>query len=226
MYNKRVIEGILLDIDGTLVLSNDAHAESWVEALAEFGYEVAYEDVRQLIGMGGDKLMPTLVPGLEKESDIGSEISERRTQLFMEKYMPQLQPAPGSRALVERLRADGYKLMAASSAKQDELGVLLKAADIEDLLKEATTSSDAYSSKPDPDIVHAALDKIGMRPEQVLMIGDTPYDIESASKAGVQLVAVRCGGWPDEQLNGALAVYDDPADLLANYASSPFKKVS
>jgi phosphoglycolate phosphatase-like HAD superfamily hydrolase len=100
---------------------------------------------------------------------------------------------------------------------------LLKAAQVDDLLDkdEATTSSDAEASKPAPDIVEAALSKLKLEPSEVLMLADTPYDIKSAQGAGVRMIAVRCGGFDDEQLAGAIAIYDDPADLLAHYADSP-----
>lgn len=213
---------MLLDVDGTLVLSNDAHAEAWVKAFAHYGYDIPYDEVRWLVGMGGDKIIPKLVPELDSESGTGKELTTFRTKLFQEQYAPQLQAAPGSRALVEKLRDSGLKLMIASSAKAEELENLLKAAKVDDLLTEATTSGDADNSKPDPDIVHAALDKIGLPPEQVIMIGDTPYDIEAAGRAGVQLIAVRCGGWQDKDLEGAVAIYDHPADLVNKYDTSVF----
>jgi HAD superfamily hydrolase (TIGR01509 family) len=211
------MRGILLDVDGTLVLSNDAHAHSWVEAFAKYGYDLDFDDVRRLIGMGGDKLIPGLVPGLNKESGPGKDISQYRSRLFAEKYASNLKEAPGSRELVLRMRESGLRLLVASSANAEELQYLLKAAKVDDLLTEATTSSDAEQSKPDPDIIQAALEKIGLPASEVLMIGDTPYDIEAAGRSGVGLMAVRCGGWSDRDLEGALAVYDDPADLLVNY---------
>lgn len=214
-----MIKGVLLDVDGTLVLSNDAHAESWVEAFAHFGYEITYQQVRKLIGMGGDKLIPKLVPKLSSESGIGKDISEFRGELFRRKYAPKLEPAPGSRKLVLRMQREGLKLMVASSANAKTLEALLEAARVNDLLHEATAAEDADKSKPDPDIVHAALEKIASPPEQVVMIGDTPYDVKAATKAGVQLIAVRCGGWKDKDLKGAAAIYDDPADIAAHYKS-------
>lgn len=217
------MKGILLDIDGTLVLSNDAHAEAWVRAFEHFGYTVDFERVRPLIGMGGDKLMPELIPKLGTDTDKASEISKFRSELFLTEYAPSLKPTPGSRLLVQKLQSLNLKLLIATSAKAEELNVLLKAAETDDLLKQATTSDDADSSKPDPDIVHAALKKIGLPPEQVIMIGDTPYDIEAAGRAGVQLIALRCGGWEDKDLTGAVAIYNDPADLLVNFDPSPIK---
>lgn len=217
------MHGVLLDIDGTLVLSNDAHAQSWVDAFRHFNYAVSFETVRPLIGMGGDKLMPTVAPGLQADSDIGKQISNYRNRLFMDHYAPKLEPAPGSRDLVLKILEKGIKPVVASSANNAQLDVLLKAAQVDDLLKTTATSDDADNSKPDPDIVHVALKKLGIPAEHTVMIGDTPYDIEAAARAGVGLIAVRCGGWKDSDLSSAMAIYDDPADLLQNFNNSPLK---
>ncbi|HEY9893132.1 MAG TPA: HAD family hydrolase [Candidatus Sericytochromatia bacterium] len=218
------LQAVILDVDGTLVLSNDAHAQAWVEGFAAYGYDVAFEKVRPLIGMGGDQVIPKLIPGLNDEEGDGKAITEKRKELIMERLGPTLSPTKGARDLILRMQEDGLKLIIATSATSQELSVLLKAAQVDDLLKEATTSSDAEASKPAPDIVEAALDKLKMEPSQVLMIGDTPYDIQSAKGAGVELIAVRCGGFDDEQLKQAIAIYDDPADLLAHYSNSPLGK--
>jgi HAD superfamily hydrolase (TIGR01509 family) len=218
------LRGVILDVDGTLVLSNDAHAQAWVEVFAEFGYQIRFEEVRRLIGMGGDQIIPRFAPGLSDKEGKGKEIADRRKKLVIEKFGSNLKPANGARQLISKLRSEGLRLMLASSAKAQELSVLLKAAQVDDLLnqdEEATTSSDAESSKPEPDIVEAALSKLDLPPQEVLMLGDTPYDIESAKKAGVGVIAFRCGGFDDTQLKDAIAIYDDPADLLAQYDRSP-----
>ncbi len=220
------LQGVLLDVDGTLVLSNDAHAQAWVEAFAAFGYEVKFEDVRSLIGMGGDQIVPKFAPGLSGNEGKGKEIADRRKELIINKFGSNLAPAKGARELIQKMQGEGLRLLIASSATSQELSVLLKAASVDDLLSQddATTSSDAEKSKPEPDLVEAALGKIGLQPDEVLMLGDTPYDIESAAKAGVGVIAVRCGGFDDSQLKDAIAIYDDPADLLAQYDNSPLAK--
>ena len=220
------VQGVILDVDGTLVLSNDAHAQAWVDAFAEHGYEVSFEQVRPLIGMGGDQVIPQMVPGLTDEAGDGKAVSERRKELIINRYGPELQPTNGARQLVQYMKDAGLQLIIASSATSQELSVLLRSAQVDDLLDvdEATTSSDAKASKPAPDIVEAALSKLNMETSQVLMIGDTPYDIKSAGGAGVGVIALRCGGFDDTQLAGAKAIYDDPADLLAHYANSPLLK--
>lgn len=212
---------VLLDIDGTLIDSNDQHAQAWVDVGREFGIDVDYDHVRRLIGMGGDKVMPEVM-GIQEDEPRGEKIKERRGEIFRERYLPDLKPFPGARALLERLQGDGYTLAVATSASKDDMDGLLKQAGIRDLIDEKTSSSDAEESKPDPDIVQAALDEAGAKPEEALMLGDTPYDVEASGRAGVRCVALRCGGWGDAELGGAVAVYDDPSDLLARYAGSPF----
>lgn len=216
-----MVQGVILDVDGTLALSNDAHAQAWIDAYAAYGYQVSFEQVRSLIGMGGDQLMPQVTPGLSKEEGDGKAISERRKELMINSYGPKVVPTNGARQLIQRMKDEGLKLIIASSATTQELEVLLKSASIDGLISEVTSSSDAEASKPAPDIVEAALSKLQMEPNQVLMLGDTPYDIQSAHAAGVSVIAVRCGGFDDTSLAGAKAIYDDPADLLAHYDDSP-----
>lgn len=215
------VKAVLLDIDGTLVDSNDAHAEAWVDVLSNFGYAPRFNEIRRLIGKGGDKLLPE-VTRIESTTTLGKLISEQRTERFLKRYAPRLKPFPHARELLERLRADGYRLVTATSANAQELGVLLRIAGIEDLIHERTSSSDAKDSKPDPDIVKAALANAECSPERALFLGDTPYDVAASLKAKVRAVALRSGGWTDAELDGASAVYDDVADLLQRYDTSPF----
>ncbi|MEH2379223.1 MAG: HAD family hydrolase [Nostoc sp.] len=214
------LEGVILDVDGTLVLSNDAHANTWVEAFAAYELEVTFETVRPLMGMGGDQLIPKVVPELNSEEGTGKAIAKLRKELLFDKYIPQITAANGSRKLILKMQKSGLHLIVASSASSEELDIMLKIAQVDDLLSEVTTSDDAKASKPAPDIVEAALNKGQMTPDKVVMLGDSPYDIESAGKAGVGVIALRCGGFSDEQLSGAIAIYDDPEDLLQHYDSS------
>jgi len=214
------LSAILLDIDGTLIDSNDAHARAWVAAFAEHGYVVPFESVRPLIGKGGDKLLPELV-GLDPDSDGGTRISASRAELFRRNELHHLRATPGARALLEHLRDIGLELVVATSAQEDEVRALLTQAGVADLIQAAASSDDAGASKPNPDIVQAALRKAGRPAAHSAMLGDTPYDVEAASRARVPVIALRCGGWDDAGLHGAAAVYDDPADLLVHFDDSP-----
>lgn len=217
--------GLLIDIDGTLIDSNGAHTTAWLEALHEAGYTVTFEQVRPLIGMGSDKLLPELT-GLAEDDPAAIALVEGKKRHF-ERLLPSLRPFAGTRPLLERLRAEGLALVVATSAGSEEAAALLAQAGVADLMSEQTSSTDAGNSKPDPDIVQSALRKGGLRPETALMLGDTPYDIEAARRAGVGTIAVRCGGWWDDRaLGGAIAIYDDPADLLARLPESPLGDIS
>jgi HAD superfamily hydrolase (TIGR01509 family) len=215
---------VILDVDGTLVDSNDAHARSWVQAFAEHGITVAYEDVRRGIGMGGDKLVP-LMSGIQEESDEGRRISSRRAETFAEVWLPRLRPFPCTRELLQRFRDDGLTLAVASSAKKDELTALLDIAGVTDLIAQPTSSDDAANSKPDPDIVQAAMKTTGCAPGHAVMLGDTPYDIEAARRAGLFVVALECGGWGRAELGDADELYRDPEDLLSRYDASVFARL-
>jgi HAD superfamily hydrolase (TIGR01509 family) len=219
------IEGVILDVDGTLVDSNDAHARAWVEAMREHGHDVDYDEIRQLIGMGGDNLLPEAL-GIEKDSEEGKRLSERRGEIFQARYFPELKAFNRVEELLERMSEEGLRLVVASSAQADELEDLLELAGANDMIEESTSSSDAEHSKPDPDIVQAALDRLGLPPEKVVMIGDSPYDIRAAADCGVRVIAVRSGGFTDQQLADAMAVYDDPADLLERYDDSPLARAN
>jgi HAD superfamily hydrolase (TIGR01549 family) len=215
------LAGVILDVDGTLVLSNDAHANAWVEAFTSYGYEVSFEQIRPLVGMGGDQIIPQLAPRLNSEEGTGQQIAERRKELVLDKFGDRLSPTNGARDLVQKMQSAGLRLIIASSATEQEMGLLLKIAQVDDLLPDFVTSDDAKASKPNPDIVEAALSKADLAPDQTVMLGDTSYDIESAAKAGVGVIAFRTGGFSDGELKGAIAIYNDPADLLAHYSESP-----
>jgi HAD superfamily hydrolase (TIGR01549 family) len=209
----------MLDVDGTLVDSNAVHAEAWVDVFRASGREVPFDRVLRLIGMGGDKLMPAAV-GLEKDSPEGKHLSEERKKLFMQR-LPRLQATPGAPDLIKFLEQAGYRLAVASSAEPEELESLLRVVGAEHLAQRAATSEEAGGSKPEPDIVQVALEKLGTSANESVLLGDTPYDIEAAQRAGVAAIAFECGGWRAEDLKGAVAVYRDPADLLARWQDSP-----
>jgi HAD superfamily hydrolase (TIGR01509 family) len=216
----RRLTAVLFDVDGTLVDSNDAHAHAWVAAFAEHGITVDFAQVRRCIGMGGDKLMEE-VSDVSEDSKKGAAITKRRSAIFAAQFLPRLEPFPDAGRLVSEVKARGYAAVAASSATRNELKPLLEIAGANALMDASTSSDDADNSKPDPDIIHAALTRAQAAPAQAVMIGDTPYDVEAAHRAGVEVIAFRCGGWSDRDLKGAIAIYDGPWDLLRRLDTSP-----
>ncbi len=215
---------VILDVDGTLVDSNDAHAQAWVDAFNEAGIDASRDRVRRAIGMGGDKLMPQ-VAGIREDSREGSRISKRRGEIFRERHLPNLTAFPRVRDLVQQFTTDGYTVVVASSAQSDELSQLLKIAGVSDLIATTSSASEARRSKPDPDIVQAALQRSGAPATQAIMLGDTPYDVEAALRAGIAVVGVESGGWGAEDLRGAVEVHPGAAGICAHYDESAFARL-
>ena len=219
-----MVKAIIFDIDGTLLDSVDLHAEAWQKAFQKFGYDFPFDKVRSQIGKGGDQLLPVFLSE-EDQKQKGKAISEYRSQLFKEEYLPKVKPFPCVRELFEKVKAHGQKPALASSAKGDELKTFERIARIEDLIEAETSSADAKHSKPHPDIFEAALERLGndVQPGDVVIVGDSPYDAEAAGKAGVRAVGVLCGGFAEKDLReaGCIALFRDPEDLWRRYAESP-----
>lgn len=211
--------GIILDMDGTLIDSNDAHARAWVDAALAHGHELSFDEIRPLIGMGGDRILARLFD-LDQDSAEAEELTATRSDIFRSRYLPELQPFPGVRRLLERLRDDGFDRVVASSSSESDLAPLMERAGVADLVRSSTSASDADESKPAPDIVESAISRANAPRERLVMIGDTPYDVEAARRARLPIIAVRSGGWGEAELEGAALVYDDVADLLDHYVEA------
>lgn len=214
------IRAVLFDIDGTLLDSNDAHAHAWLDALRGHGKNVPYELLRSKIGMGGDKLLRQ-VAGIDEDSVEGRSITERRVAILKAHYLDDVGPFPGARVLVDRLRSRGFVCAAVTSAKAADAADLLRIAAVADILDPVITSDEADASKPEPDLVEIAVERLGLTADECILVGDTPYDVEAATRAGVPVVAFRCGGWGDADLHGAVAIYDGPAELSSRLDDSP-----
>lgn len=214
-----MIKAFIFDVDGTLLDSNDFHAEAWQKAFRKYGKEVAFEKIRPQIGKGADTLLPEFLTKAEIE-EFGDEIGELRGEIFKNEYLPRVKPFPKVRELFQKIKADGIKIALASSATESEVEEYKKAANVADLVEKSTSADDAEKSKPEPDIFQAALEILGNPPlEKVLVVGDTPYDAEAATKARLKIVGVLCGGFEETDLRekGCAAIYQNPADLLENY---------
>jgi HAD superfamily hydrolase (TIGR01509 family) len=210
----------MFDVDGTLVDTNDLHASAWREAFLKFGIDIPFEEVRAQIGKGGDNLLPALLPSLNQEQR--DELEDHRSNLFKEEYLTRASPFPGVRRLFERIRADGRRIILASSASEEEVEFHLNLIGAADLVDGYTSRSDVESSKPDPDIFAAALKKIDVEAEEAVVVGDSPWDVKAACKLGLRTIALRCGGFPDAVLTeaGAAEIHDGPQQLLVHYQGS------
>ena len=221
-----MIKAVVFDVDGTIVDSVVLHAEAWQEAFKKFGKEVALQAVRRQIGKGADQLLPVFFSPVEL-AQFGKELEEYRSALYKKEYLPHVTAFPKVRELFERIRQDGKRVVLASSAKGDELNTYKKIARIEDLTEAETSSDDAEKSKPHPDIFEAALGELGdVARNRVVVVGDTPYDAQAAAKADLHTIGLLCGGWNEKELRGAgcIAIYRDPAELLARYRESPIER--
>lgn len=218
----RVPQGTIFDIDGTLVDSVRQHAMAWQKAFARLGHDIELDAIRLQIGKGGDQLMPVFLPAEEIEAK-GKDIEQVRSEIYKSEFLPQVRPFPEVRALFERIAKAGIRIALASSAKGDELETYKRMTGITDLVETETSSDDADRSKPHPDIFAAALDRLGLPPEQVLVVGDSPYDAQAAGKIGLRTIGVLCGGFPADALReaGCIALYDDLAALLREFDRSP-----
>lgn len=213
---------VIFDVDGTLVDSVDAHADSWTRTFLHFGHPVDRAAVRAQIGKGGDQLIPVFVP-LETAERYGADMETYRAGLFRREYLPHLRGFPAVPELFRRLRADGRRIALATSAKKEELADYRRIAGIDGLVDAEVSSDDADHSKPCPDIFLAALERLGMRADAAVAVGDSPWDAQAAGRAGLSAIGLLCGGFPRETLvrAGCVALYDTPAALLDQYDGSP-----
>lgn len=208
-------ECVLFDVDGTLVDSVDFHAQAWVDAFGWYGKNVAFKTMRDQIGKGGDLILQsTLTP--EEIEQFGDELSERRTKHYLQKYMPQVRPFPKVRPLMRALKLKDMEVALATSAQEEELHRLKELLQVDDLLAAETNKDEVKHSKPNPDIFSKTLEKLKCTPSRAYVIGDSPYDVEAASRLNLPSIGVLCGGFPAQTLlsAGCNALYRDPADLL------------
>ena len=218
-----MIEAVIFDVDGTLVDSVDLHAQAWQDAFGDFKHTIEFGKIREQIGKGGDQLLPVFLSPVEIDA-IGERLEKHRGEILKSRYMNRIGAFPQVRALFQKLLAEGKQVALASSAKQAELEHYKEVARIADLIQTQTSSDDAEHSKPHPDIFQAAMKRLpGVAPGNILVVGDTPYDAQAATKAGLRTIGMLCGGFTEASLRqaGCIAIYRDPADLLANYAGSP-----
>ena len=228
-----MIEAVIFDIDGTLVDTVDFHAQSWDRTFQHFGHHIPYDQIRAQIGKGSDKLMPVFfsLEELNKSDDdlsptFGERMRDYRRELYKREYHSRIKAFPQVRELFKRIKADGKRVALASSATKDDVATYKQIMDVEDLIDAATTTSEVESSKPEPDVFFVTLDKLGgIAPNNVIVVGDTPYDAEAAGKANLRTIGVLSGGFPEENLRqaGCIAIYQNIADLLSHYDESPLK---
>ena len=214
-----MIKAIIFDLDGTLVDSVDYHAKAWVKAFEKYGYDIPFDKVRQEIGKDSTFLVEDLI-GAEEAQKHKSELADYHDKYYQDNFLDKVKPFPQVKELFEAIKKDGIKTVLASSAKKEMVEHYKELLDIKDLVDGATSTDDVDKSKPEPEIFQSALKKLNdIDVEEVIAIGDSPYDAIAASKIGLRTIAVLAGGFERETLTraGFIAIYQDPADLLDNY---------
>jgi len=217
--------GVLFDIDGTLVDTTYLHAVAFWQAFRQFGHDVPMAQIHRGIGMGSDKLVPHVL-GEDRDEAQDEDLQHAHSSLYSV-YWERLRPLPGAVDLMRACKERGLKVVLASSASADELKALRAALDAEDLIDVATGSADAEGSKPEPDILEAALAKSGLSAQNVVFVGDSVWDVEAAGRLDIPCVGLESGGTSAAELTGkgAVEAYSDPADLLAALDSSTLGKL-
>ena len=206
----------VLDVDGTLVDTNYQHALAWYRAFRSLGETFPIWRIHRLIGMGGDQLVAAL-GGDDVEERIGDAARERWVE-EADPLMDEVALLPGARELILALKERGHRVVLASSGKPHHVDHALDLLDVRDVVDGWTTSEDVEETKPAPDLLHVALEKIGAPADAPsVVIGDSVYDVEAAKNAGMPALVVRSGGFGDDELRdaGAIAIYDTPGDLAA-----------
>jgi HAD superfamily hydrolase (TIGR01549 family) len=214
-----MLQAVIFDIDGTLLDSVDQHAQAWKEAFDHFGFQFPLPDIRYQIGKGGDKLLDTFLTK-EQVDRQGKEIERYRGEVFEKQFAEALKPFPCVRELFEAIRAKGLKIGLATSGKKKEVNRYEKLLKIDGLTDAITTKDDVENSKPDPDVLVIARDKLGkLDAGDCVFIGDSPHDAAAAVKDGMEMICVLCGGFREEDLReaGAQQIYKDPEDLLKRW---------
>jgi len=215
-----MLAGVIFDIDGTLIDSVEGHAKAWVAAFEEHGIAVDLGEVRRQIGKGADQLLPYFLDTANAER-VGKAIDARQGEVFKARYLDEVRAFPRVRELFERLRRDGVKCVLGSSGKPADVEQAEAIADIRGLVDGMATSQDVHRSKPSPDIVQAALDRLKpASPSQCLFVGDTPWDAEAAKKAGVMAIGFGSPVFSDDELRvaGCRRVFASIADVLDHYS--------
>jgi HAD superfamily hydrolase (TIGR01549 family) len=213
------VRAAILDVDGTLVDTNYHHALAWFRAFREHGLVLPIWRLHRHVGMGGDKFVAA-VAGDEVEERLGDELREGWERLFDE-LIDETEPLEGARELIADLKGRGHPVVLASSAVEKHVDAFLDKLGARDLADGWTTKDDVEASKPDPDLVRAALDKAGT--DDAVMVGDTPWDIEAARQCGLETIAVVTGGYSEDELRdaGAVAVFDSIEALRQSLEETP-----
>jgi HAD superfamily hydrolase (TIGR01509 family) len=213
-------QGILFDVDGTLIDSSYIHTIAWWGAFRQYGYDIPMASIHHFVGMGGDRLVDSLLPE-DRDRSLDSDIRSSHGALYAS-HWPALRSFDGAKDLLAQCHAAGLAVALASSARTQDLQVMKATLDADAFIDAATSANDAKESKPAPDILVAALEAIGVKAADAVFVGDAVWDMKAAAALGMPAIAVTCGGVSAGELRdaGAVEVYEGPRHLLENLTSS------
>ena len=217
---ERQRRAVILGLEGALVDSREASTLAWLVALHDGGHDVAIDLLRHLSGVAADELL-RIVAGIRAESTEGKQIMRQQERIFRTWYLPRILPFVGARRLLQRMKADGLRVIALSSGSADTAPDLVRASGVVDLLDDVISADGEPRDEAMAEIIGSVISQCNCTRENIVLVGDSPYDVAAGERAGIDVIALRCGGWTDATLQGAVAVYEDHVHLLTQFQSSP-----
>ena len=211
---------VILGLEGALVDTREAATLSWLVALHDGGHDVSIDLLRHLSGVASDELL-RIVAGVTADSTEGRDILRQQERIFRTWYLPRILPFVGARRLLQRMKSDGLRVIALSSGSADAAPELVRASGVADLLDDIVAADGESRDATLNELITSAMVNCGCKRDGIVLIGDSPYDVSAGERAGIDVIALRCGGWTDASLQGALAVYEDHVHLLSQFQTSP-----
>jgi phosphoglycolate phosphatase-like HAD superfamily hydrolase len=217
---ERPRRAVILGLEGALVDSREASTLAWLVALHDGGHDVSIDLLRHLCGVAAGELL-RIVAGVSADSTDGRMMMRQQERIFRTWYLPRILPFIGARRLLQRMKADGLRVIALAAGSADTAPDLVRASGVADLLDDVVSADGEPRDEALSEIVGSVISQCSCTREGIVLIGDSPYDIATGERAGIDVVALRCGGWTDATLEGAVAVYEDHVHLLTQFQSSP-----
>ena len=211
---------VILGLEGALVDTREASTLSWLVALHDGGHDVSIDLLRHLSGVSAAELL-RIVAGVAAESTEGRDILRQQDRIFRTWYLPRILPFVGARRLLQRMKSDGLRVIAFSGGSADTAPELVRASGVADLLDDVVAADGEPRDAVLNEVITSVNALCGCKRDGVVLVGDSPYDVSAGERAGIDVIALRCGGWTDASLQGALAVYEDHVHLLSQFQTSP-----
>lgn len=216
----RARRAVIFGLEGALVDTREAETLSWLVSLHDGGHDVSIELLRHLSGVGPAELL-RIVAGVTPDSAEGRKMLREQEKIFRTWYLPRILPFVGARRLLQRMKADLLKVVALSSGSADLAPDLARASGVADLLDDFISADGESRDATLAEVVTSLISSRECTRDGIVLIGDSPYDVAAGERAGIDVVGLRCGGWTDATLEGAVAVYEDHIHLLSQFQTSP-----